>query len=118
MSDSETATGAGSLDAVKLVKATETEWEAKVAAARKAADAAIARLRDQAAAAVAAARVEADRDRTRAVEVARATADAEAAQIVTDGQSAAQRDSAGAGRRPADRRAEVLDAVLGNLAGK
>jgi|GEM_PF-3364035 len=118
MSNTEAAGGSGSLEAVKLVKATETEWEARIAAAKKAADAALARLRDEAAAAVAAARADADRERSRAVESARATADLEAAKIVTDGEAAARQDSAGAGRRPSDRRDDILDAVLEDLAGK
>jgi vacuolar-type H+-ATPase subunit H len=117
MSNTEAAgSTSGSLDAVKLVKATEAEWEAKIAAARKAGEASLAQLRDAAAAAVAAARADAERERTRSVETARASADAEAALIVTDGQSAAQKDATG--RRPRDRKAAVLNAVLGDLAGE
>lgn len=118
MSNTRATSGTGSLEAVKLVKATETEWEGKTAAARTTADAVLARLRDEAAAAVAAARADAERDRTRAVEAARSSADQEAVKIVADGEVAARRDSAGAGRRPADRRDEVLNAVLEGLAGK
>ncbi len=118
MSNTEGAAGSGSLDAVKLVKATETEWETKIAAARKAADAALAQLREAAATAVTEARADAERERALTVEATRVTADKEAAQIVADGQEAAERDRASAGRRPADRRDDVLDAVLGDLAGK
>jgi vacuolar-type H+-ATPase subunit H len=100
---------------VKLVKASETEWETRIAAAKKAADAALAQLRNDAAAAVTAARVAAEKDRATAVEAARAGADLEAAKIVADGEAAAQRDSAG-GRRPADRKDEVLAAVLEGFA--
>ncbi|MGA8275436.1 MAG: hypothetical protein WB852_03965 [Thermoplasmata archaeon] len=116
MSNTETAAGSGSLEAVKLVKATETEWEAKIAAARKAAEASLAQLRDDAAAAVASARIEAESARVRSVETARSTADADAAKIVAEGQAAARRDKAG--RSPSDRRDEVLAAVLEDLAGK
>jgi vacuolar-type H+-ATPase subunit H len=106
-----------SVDAVRLVKAAETEWEGKTAAARNAAETSLARLNEEAEAAVAAARTQAELSRTRTVEAARASADAEATAIVTAGESAARSDSAGAGRRPADRRTEILAAVLGDLAG-
>ncbi len=115
MSNTEAPAGTGSLEAVKLVKATETEWEARLAAARKASDAALAQLRDAAKAAVAAARAEADGARTRSIEAARETADADAAKIVADGQTAVRRDQAG--RRPEDQKDAVLTAVLEDLAG-
>jgi vacuolar-type H+-ATPase subunit H len=116
MSNTEVPASSGSLDAVKLVKATETEWETRLAAARTAAEASLAQLRDAAAAAVAAARAEAESARNHSVEAARATADAEAAQIVAEGTAAAQRDKSG--RRPADRKDDVLTAVLEDLAGR
>jgi vacuolar-type H+-ATPase subunit H len=117
MSEGTPPAGTASLDAVKLVKAAETEWEAKTTAARKTSEAALARLHEEAEAAVAAARTLAEQERVRTVEAARSSADAEAATIVTAGEAAAQRDGAGAGRRPADRRTEVVAAVLGDLAG-
>jgi vacuolar-type H+-ATPase subunit H len=110
-------TAGPSVDAVKLVKAAETEWEEKTAAARTAAQAAVAQLREEAEVAVAAARAQVELERARTVETARASAEVEAATIVTAGEVAAQREGSGEGRRPADHRPEILAAVLGNLAG-
>jgi vacuolar-type H+-ATPase subunit H len=116
MSNPEVVAGSGSLTAVKLVKATETEWEAKIAAARKAAEASLAQLREEAAAAVAAARTDVEGERVRSVEAARLLADQEAAKIVAEGEGSAERDKAG--HRLADRKDAVLAAVLEDLAGK
>ena len=117
MSNTGTEADPGSVEAVKRVKSTETEWEARIAAARKAADASLAELRAAAAATVATARTEAERERTRAVDIARSTADQEAAQIVAVGQVAADQDAKGSGQRPSDRKRDVIAAVLEDLAG-
>jgi vacuolar-type H+-ATPase subunit H len=116
MSQTESEAPSGSVEAVKLVKATETDWEAKILAARKAADAALAQSRADASAAVAAARAAADRDRTSAVQMARLSADQEAAKIVAEGEVAARKDNSGRGRKPVDRKDEVLSAVLDGFA--
>jgi|HubBroStandDraft_1064217.scaffolds.fasta_scaffold22876_2 vacuolar-type H+-ATPase subunit H len=116
MSNTEAPAGTGSLEAVKLVKTTETEWESKIAAARKAAEAALAKLRDEARASVAAARAEAESARTRSVETVRETADADAEKIVAEGQAAAQRDPSS--RPLADQKDAILSAVLEDLAGQ
>ncbi|MGA9839785.1 MAG: hypothetical protein WBE40_03135 [Thermoplasmata archaeon] len=101
-----------SIEALKRVRATEIEWDEKLRAAKKSADEAAARLREESEAAVRAAQSAAETERARAVQEARTTADAEAAQIVSEGTEAARAASRGEGKRPVDRKNEVLDAVL------
>jgi len=111
--------GAGapdSLEALKRVKATETEWDAKLSAARKDADTTIERLRAEAAAAVKQAQTEADRERVDRVVHARAETEAQAATILADGATAAEQALTGEGRRPADKKDAILAAVLGDFA--
>ena len=109
------ATANDSVEALKRVKATENEWETRLGAARKDADATLERLRSEAAATVKAAQAEADRDRLARVEQARAATEAEVATIVTDGRKAAEQARVGEGRRPADKKSEILDVVLGTF---
>ena len=105
-----------SVEALKRVKATENEWDARLNAARKDRDATLERLRTEAAAAVKQAQTEADRDRVERVVQARAETQAEVATILADGASAAERALTGEGRRPADKKDAILDAVLGTFA--
>ena len=109
------ASASDSVEALKRVKATENEWETRVSAARKDADATLARLRAEASAAVKSAQAEADRDRVARVTKARAENEVQAEAIVTDGRAAAEQARAGAGRRPADKKAAILDVVLGSF---
>jgi vacuolar-type H+-ATPase subunit H len=102
----------GSIDALKRVRATENEWEARVAEAKRAADEAVRRQRDEAEAAVRGAQVDAEAERAARVQAARTEADAEAARILKDGERAAQAAARGDGKDPADRAADILRAVL------
>lgn len=107
------AAAPGSVEALKRVKATENEWESRLTAARQNSDATLAQLRTEAAAAVKAAQAEGDRDRLARVTQARAETEAQAAAIVADGQRAAEQARVGEGRRPSDKKAAILDVVLG-----
>jgi len=109
--------GSESLAALKRVKAAETEWAAKLAAARAESDAALARLRDECAAAIKAAAAEAERERTAAVQSARTEAGGLAATIIAQGAKAADQALRAEGKKPEDRKAEVLSVVLGSFSG-
>jgi vacuolar-type H+-ATPase subunit H len=113
-----TASDVGTIDALKRIKATEAEWDAKIAAARQAAEAELKRLRDERDATVAAARAEAEAERARALTKARALAETEAEAIVAEGRSAAQAAATSAGKRPSERRDEILAVVLGSFASE
>ncbi len=117
---SATRTGpdADTIDALKRIKAAEAEWDAKVAAARANADAKLKTAREATERAIADARASAYAERQRAVENARAMADLEARAIVADGERAAKSAADGAGKRPADRKDEILAALLGRFAGE
>ncbi|HTT44388.1 MAG TPA: hypothetical protein VMH38_00020 [Thermoplasmata archaeon] len=104
-----------SVEALKRVKATENEWDARLAAARQDAEASIARLRAEAAAAVKEAQAAADRDRVARVTQARTETETEAAAILADGKKAADRALVGEGRRPSDKKTQILAAVLGTF---
>jgi vacuolar-type H+-ATPase subunit H len=105
----------GGLDALRRIKAAETEWEQRLAADRAAAETALQRVRDETEAAVKAAQAEADRERALAIAGARATADEQAAAIVAEGEVAAEEAARGEGKRPADHKDEVLAVVLGEF---
>ncbi len=106
------------IDALKRIKLTETEWQEKLAGARREAEASLQRLREATEVALATARAEAETDRTKAVDRARNEAEIEARAIVADGERAAQAASQGAGRRVADRSEEILAVVLGGFRGE
>jgi len=105
----------GTVEALKRVKATEAEWESKVAEARAHSDAAARRLRDETEAAVQAAQALADQERSQAVQAARTSADVEAQQIRAEGTKAAE----AAGREDPKglqaKRAAILAAILGEF---
>jgi vacuolar-type H+-ATPase subunit H len=109
------AAAPGSLEALKRVKATESEWDARLNAARQESEAILRRLRDDGDASVKATEAEADRLRSVRLEKARAETDQEAEAIVADGRSSAQRAALTEGRRPSDKKDAVLDAVLGSF---
>lgn len=102
----------GSIDALKRVKATETDWDLKLRAARGAAEQAIARLKAESEAAVATAQAAAEDDRNRTVQAARAEADREASEILAAGTRAAEAAGRGEGKRPAQKKDAVLAVVL------
>jgi vacuolar-type H+-ATPase subunit H len=105
-------TALGSIEALKRVKATESDWELKLRAARGAAAETIERLRNDCEAAVKAAQAAADGERARAVQAARAEADQEAAGILAEGTKVAEAAARGEGKRPADKKDKILGAVL------
>ncbi|MGD0718088.1 MAG: hypothetical protein ABSA15_00685 [Thermoplasmata archaeon] len=108
----------GALDDLKQVKEAETEWEAKVQEAAAARKAALDRLVAENDAIVKAERASAEETREIALREARAAADREAARIVADGETAAAAARVGAGRPPAERAGEILNAVLGSFRPK
>jgi vacuolar-type H+-ATPase subunit H len=113
------AAGAASengLDALRRIKAAETEWDQRLATVRQATETSLQRLRDETDAAVKAAQAEADQERAQTVQAARADADREAARILADGAQAAAEAARGEGKHPADRKDAVLAAVLGDFA--
>ena len=126
MNASEAASGAAAtgpadtatIDALKRIKLTETEWEEKVALARREAEAGLKRLREETDARLAAARAEAEAERTRTLEKSRAEADGEAAKIVAEGERAAQKATEGADKGVSARKDEVLAVVLGGFQGE
>jgi vacuolar-type H+-ATPase subunit H len=109
------ATAPGSVEALKRVKAVETEWEARVSAARQEAEATLQRLREESEAAVKAAQAEAERERTGRIERARTEIAAEVETIIAGGRVEAAVALRGEGRRPADKKSEILDVVLGSF---
>ena len=109
------AAAPGSVEALKRVKAVETEWETRLASARAEAEASVRRLREESDAAVKAATEDAERDRTDRVERARVEAAGLAGAIVADGQKSAEAAARGEGRRPADKKDEILAVVLGSF---
>jgi vacuolar-type H+-ATPase subunit H len=102
----------GSIEALKRVKATETDWELKLRAARGAVDEALGRLQAESEAAIKAAQASAEAERTRAVQAARTEADREAEGILAEGTRAAEAAARGSGKRPADQKDALLTTVL------
>jgi vacuolar-type H+-ATPase subunit H len=109
------ASSPDSVEALKRVKATENEWDVKIAAARTERDATLERLRREADDAVREAGAQAERDRATRVDSARAEIAKEADAIVAEGHRAAEEATHGEGRRPADRKEAILSAVLGSF---
>ena len=104
-----------SLAALKRVKSTETEWAATVAGARAESEAMLARLRDESAAAIKAASAEAEKERAAALQSARTEAGGLAATIVAQGAKAADQALRVEGKKPEERKDEVLRVVLGTF---
>ena len=105
------------IDALKRIKLTETEWDEKIAAARRDAEAAGRHLKEETEARLARARTEADAERARTIDTARAAADGEAAQIVAEGERAAKAATEGAGKGVSARKNDVLAVVLSGFQG-
>jgi len=109
------ASSPDSVEALKRVKATENEWEARLTSARRDTDTTLERLRTEAAAAVKEAQMTADRDRVARVVEARTETETEAREILAEGQKAAEQALHGEGRRPADKKDAILAIVLGSF---
>jgi vacuolar-type H+-ATPase subunit H len=107
-----TALPTDSIEALKRVRATEIEWEEKLAAAKRSAEGTLQRLREESEVAVKAAQAETEAERYQTVQAARAAADLETAQIVAEGEEVARAAARGEGKHPADRKDAVLSAVL------
>jgi vacuolar-type H+-ATPase subunit H len=102
----------GSIDALKRVKAAETDYELKLRAARGAAESTLERLRAESDAAVKAAQATADQERAQAVEAARAEAERAAAEILAEGTRVAEAAARGEGKKAADKKDAILATVL------
>jgi vacuolar-type H+-ATPase subunit H len=113
--ETEGAAMSGSVEALRRVKAVEAEWEARLNTARQLNEAELRQLREEAEAAVKAAQVEAETERAAQLERARAETAGAAATIVAQGRKAAEQAAQGEGRRPADKKDAILDAVLGSF---
>ncbi len=105
------------VEALRRVKAVEAEWDGKLADARRQAEEATRRARDEAEATVKAVAAELETERARQLDSARASAEREAEGLRTDGAKAAEAVRSGQGRRPQERGDEIVAAVLGPFAG-
>ncbi|HXY12002.1 MAG TPA: hypothetical protein VEJ85_00695 [Thermoplasmata archaeon] len=105
-----------SVEALKRVKATENEWDARVTTAREVTQTTLQELRADVEVAVRDAAAEAESDRAARVGAARVEVQKEADAIVADGHKAADEALRGEGRRPSDKKAAILAAVLGSFA--
>jgi len=103
----------GPLEVLKRVKSVETEWDEKLAAARHASQEALGRLKEEAVAAIKAAHADVEAARARALEEARVQGEREVAEILAEGERAAEGIARPDGKRPQDRPREVLAVVLG-----
>ena len=102
----------GSIEALKRVKETESDWELKLRTARGAAEETLERLRAESAGAVKAAQAIADGERANALLTAKQESEHEAAEILAAGARAAEAAARGDGKRPADKKDAILSAVL------
>ncbi len=107
----------GSIEALKRVRATEVEWDEKLRVAKEASEAALRRLREETDATVKNVQDEVDAERTAKVLASRSDADQGAAEILAEGAQAADQAARGEGKHPADRRDEILTAVLDGFWG-
>jgi vacuolar-type H+-ATPase subunit H len=105
----------GSLDELKRVKDAETEWVNRLRTAREEAEATLKRLREDTEGRIGLARTAAHQAREERVRAAQQEADREAAQVLANGDRQAQVAMAEVGKRPTDRREEILSAVLGEF---
>ena len=116
MTEAPMASGdSGTLDALRRVKAAESEWDEKIRSARTESESALVQAKASADAAVKAVAGELEASRTRALEAAGAAADLEARQILADGEKAAKQSAAGGSKTLAARKQQVLAAVLGDF---
>lgn len=115
MSEAAGSSDQPTIDALRRIKAVEEEWEAKLSSARAEQERALVDARSSADAAVKAVSAELEASRTQALETAGAAADAEARDLLAAGEADAARAKAGK-KKLADRKDEVLQAVLGEFA--
>jgi vacuolar-type H+-ATPase subunit H len=106
-----------SVEVLKRIKATETEWDGKVSEARRESEQSLARLRTENDAAIREAQADVEARRTQSIATAQLEVEREATQILDAGRRDAESVAKTAGKQPTDRREEVLAAVLGPLAG-
>jgi vacuolar-type H+-ATPase subunit H len=102
----------GSVEALRRVKQAEAEWELKLRAARGQSQAALELLRTESEHAVKSAQVLADGVRANAVLQAKQDAERAATEILKTGTKAADAAARGDGKDPADKKDEILAAVL------
>src|SRR5487761_2140833 len=105
----------GSLDELKRVEDTETEWTERLRAARENADATLKRLREEAEGRIGLARTAAQQAREERMRAAQQEAEREAAKVLADGDQQVEAIVSGAGQRPDDQRDAILSAVLGEF---
>jgi vacuolar-type H+-ATPase subunit H len=110
------ATPGESIEALKRVRSTEIEWDEKLVAARRESEEALARLEEETAVALKEGLAAAEAERARALERARADVERQVTTIIAVGERAAQAAARPEGKRPQDRREQVLAAVLGPFA--
>ena len=108
----------GSVELLKRVKATETEWDQALRAARSNLEETVSRLHAEADSTVRAALAAAEAERARALERARAEIDQEVATILAEGKASAESAARVEGKRPEDQRDRVIRIVLGPFAGE
>jgi vacuolar-type H+-ATPase subunit H len=101
------------LEVLKRVKTVEAEWDLKLEAARRSSQENLVRLKEESAAAIKAAHADVETARARALEEARVEGEREVAEILAEGERAAEAIARPDGKRPQDRPREVLSAVLG-----
>jgi vacuolar-type H+-ATPase subunit H len=113
------STGAGetSIGALKELKAVETEWAAKLADARAAAQQRLARAREMAEAAVSEARAEIDRLRESTLATNRTQAQSEAEALLSEGKRAAQAIAKESLQSASALKGKLLDVVLRGFRG-
>ncbi|HXY47511.1 MAG TPA: hypothetical protein VEK13_06420 [Thermoplasmata archaeon] len=105
----------GSVELLKRVKATETDWDQRLRAAQHDSEETLSRLRSDRDAAVHAAMAAADDERARALERARTEIEREVAAILAEGKATADSAARVEGKRPTDQRDRVIAIVLGSL---
>jgi vacuolar-type H+-ATPase subunit H len=103
------------VEVLKRVKATETEWESRVAEAKKAAEAEIAGIRTETDAMIKSATETAEDEHESALTRARADAEREVSAILADGERRAAEAARAEGKHPKDQKDQILSVVLGSF---
>lgn len=105
----------GSLEDLKRVKDAETEWAERLRTAREQADAKLKQLREEAEGRIGLARTAAHQAREERLRSAQQEAEREAEKVLADGDAQTRAATSESGKRPAERREEILSAVLGEF---
>ena len=103
------------VQALRRVKAVEEEWEARLREARKDAEQAVLRTREEAEATLRAVSAELESERTHRLEAARASSEREAEAVLREGVKAADAVRVEKGKRPPGRDEEIVAMVLGSF---